>query len=109
MIKMTDKELVDYVFEMADWNQDTCSTVWDWAREDMFYILNRIFCVVLNEDGIWEKDENCRVSDPMEYWKGLIEEVGQERCGEDLKEKEDALKKEVLKELQKIKKLLEER
>ena len=104
---MTDKELVDYVFEIADWNQDTCSTIWDWAKEDMFYILNRIFCVVLNEDGIWEKDEDCRISDPIEYWKALIDKVGEERCGEDPKKMIKI--EEAVKMLEKIKKLLEER
>lgn len=107
MIKMTDKELVEFVFKISNWHENTCSTEWDWVKDDMLYILNEISHDILER--IWEKDEGCNVTDSKEYWSNLIEEFIKERSGEDLKEKEDALKKEVLKELQKIKKLLEER
>ena len=107
MIKMTDKELLEFVFKISDWHEDTCGTEWDWVKEDMLYILNEIAHDILER--VWEKDEGCSVSESEKYWSNLIEEFIKERSSEDIKEKEDALKKEVLKELQKIKKLLEER
>ena len=104
---MTDKELVEFIFRISDWHEDTCGIAWDWVKEDMLYILNEIAHDILER--VWEKDEGCSVSESEEYWSNLIEEFIKERSSEDIKEKEDELKKEVLKELQKIKKLLEEK
>ena len=89
MIKMTDKELVEFVFKIADWHENTCSTEWDWVKETMLNILNEISHDILER--VWEKDEDCSVTDLEEYWSNLIEEFIKERSGEDLKEKEDAL------------------
>lgn len=106
MIKMTDRELVEFVFKIADWHENTCSTEWDWVKDGMLYILNEIAHDILER--VWEKDEGCNVSELEEYWSSLIEEFIKERSGEDSKKIKDETKQGILRELKKIEKLLEE-
>ena len=84
MITMTDKELVEYLYEIANYYADYSND--EELENDMFYLLNRTLCVILNEDEIWAKDDICRIADSLEYWKQLVKDT--------IKEKQEAKKEE---------------
>ena len=77
MIKMTNYDFIDCVYDLVEYLSEEELTD-EKMKDDIFYIINRIFYVVINEHNYWdEKDDldKYRSNDAIDYWKDLIDAV----------------------------------